>query len=138
MKITDTRAVGTTSLRRLGRTESGKGEFARSLDGEPVAQASKLSLLSPVSGMDALLSLQEVNPDGSNKQSRQHAEDLLAELDELRHGLLMGALSRTQLHRLKSLVNARRATVADPALADILDQISLRAAVELAKYEVAE
>jgi hypothetical protein len=138
MKITDTRNVGAPALRRSGRTESGKGEFVRSLDGEPTAQASKLSLVSPLSGMDALLSLQEVNPDGSNKESRQHAEDLLSELDELRHGLLMGALSRRQLQRLKTLVSARRATVTDSALADILDQIALRAAVELAKYEVSE
>lgn len=135
MKITDTRAVGTTALRRSGRTESGKGDFVRSLDGEPAAQASKLSLVAPVSGMDALLSLQEVNPDGSRGESQRHAEDLLTELDELRHGLLMGALSRAQLNRLKVLVNARRATASDPALAEILDQIALRAAVELAKYE---
>ena len=136
MKITDTRAVGTTALRRSGRTESGKGEFVRALDGDTGAQVTKLSRATTVGAMDALLSLQEVNPDESQDNVHRHAEDLLDELDEVRHGLLVGALSRAQLTRLKALVTARRATVSDPRLAEILDEIELRAAVELAKYEV--
>lgn len=138
MKITDSRSVGTTALRRSGRTESGKGEFARALEGEPAAQASKLSMSTPVSAMDSLLALQEIHPDEARGAVQRHAEDLLDELDELRHGLLMGALSKVQLKRLKTLVTARRATAADPRLAEILDAIELRAAVELAKYEVSE
>lgn len=138
MKITDARAVGTTALRRSGRTESGKGEFVRALDGEAGSQVAKLSRATPVGAMDALLSLQEVNPDESRGDVHRHAEDLLDELDEVRHGLLVGALSRAQLTRLKVLVTARRATVSDPRLAEILDEIELRAAVELAKYEVSE
>jgi hypothetical protein len=138
MKITETRSVGTTALRRSGRTESGKGDFARALDGEPAAQASKLSVSTPVGGIDSLLALQEVHPDETRGAVRRHAEDLLDELDELRHGLLVGALSRSQLKRLKTLVTARRAIVDDPRLAEILDEIELRAAVELAKYEVSE
>jgi hypothetical protein len=138
MKITDTRAVGTTTLRRSGRTETGKGEFARSLDGEPAVQSSKLSPPAPVNGMDSLLALQEVDSDESRGAVQRHAEDLLDELDELRHGLLMGALSRSKLTRLRTLITARRKTANDPRLADILDEIELRAAVELAKYEVSE
>ncbi|MGE5537910.1 MAG: flagellar assembly protein FliX [Gemmatimonas sp.] len=135
MKITDTRAVGTTAPRRSGRSETANGDFARALSGEPAAQASKLSMAAPMTGVDALLSLQEVNGDERRGATRRHAEDLLGELDELRHGLLMGALSRAQLARLKTLVTARRARATDPRLADILDEIELRAAVELAKYE---
>jgi hypothetical protein len=138
MKITDARAVGTTALRRSGRTESGKGEFVRALDGDAGSQVAKLSRATPVGAMDALLSLQEVDPDESRENLQRHAEDLLDELDEVRHGLLVGALSRAQLTRLKALVTARRATVNDPHLAEILDEIELRAAVELAKYEISD
>lgn len=138
MKITDTRSVGTTATRRSGRIESGKGDFARALDGEPAAQASKLSLSTPVGAMDSLLALQEVSPEETRRAVQHHAEDLLDELDELRHGLLGGALSRSQLKRLKALISARRASIDDPRLAEILDEIELRAAVELAKYEVSE
>ena len=138
MKITDTRSVGTTALRRSGRSESGKGDFARALDGEPATQASKLSVSTPVGVVDSLLALQEVNPDETRRAVQRHAEDVLDELDELRHGLLVGTLSRSQLRRLKSLITARRASVDDPRLAEILDEIELRAAVELAKYEAFE
>jgi hypothetical protein len=135
MKITDTRAVGTTAPRRTSRTDGGNGDFARALSGEPSAQASKLSMTAPMTGVDALLSLQEVKGDERRKAMRRRAEDLLGELDELRHGLLIGALSRTQLMRLKSMITARRGQLADSALDEILDEIELRAAVELAKYE---
>src|SRR4051812_3900882 len=135
MKITDTRAVGTTAPRRSGRSETGNGDFARALSGEPAAQASKLSMTTPMAGVDALLALQEVKGDERRGAMRRHAEDLLGELDELRHGLLIGALSRAQLARLKTLATARRAQVADSRLGEILEEIELRAAVELAKYE---
>jgi hypothetical protein len=135
MKITDTRAVGTTAPRRTGRSEAANGDFARALSGEPSAQASKLSMTAPMTGVDALLSLQEVTDEERRSAMRRHAEDLLGELDELRHGLLMGALSRAQLVRLKRLIGIRRTQIADSRLGEILDEIELRAAVELAKYE---
>ncbi|HTI87222.1 MAG TPA: flagellar assembly protein FliX [Alphaproteobacteria bacterium] len=135
MKITDTRAVGTTAPRRTSRVDGGTGDFARALAGEPSAQASKLSMTAPMTGVDALLSLQEVKGDERRKAMRRRAEDILGELDELRHGLLIGALSRSQLTRLKTMIGARRAQLADSGLGEILDEIELRAAVELAKYE---
>lgn len=136
MKITDTRTVSSTALRRAGRTENEKGNFARALDSdEPATHVSRLSLTTPVGSVDSLLALQEVDPDGGKGALHRHAEDLLDELDELRHGLLTGLLTRHQLTRLKSLVNARRAGVTDPRLSEILDEIELRAAVEIAKYD---
>jgi hypothetical protein len=76
-----------------------------------------------------------VKGDERRKAMRRRAEDVLGELDELRHGLLIGALSRSQLTRLKTMIGARRAQLADSGLDEILDEIELRAAVELAKYE---
>lgn len=135
MKITDNRTVGTTGLRRAGRTDTAKGDFARALDSEEPATHASLSVTAPVGSVDSLLTLQEVDADSGKGALHRHAEDLLDELDELRHGLLMGILTRHQLARLKSLVNARRAGVTDPRLAEILDAIELRAAVEIAKYD---
>jgi hypothetical protein len=63
------------------------------------------------------------------------AETLLDRLDELRHGLLMGTLGRAQLHELGRLVRLQRDAVDDPGLIAVLDDIDLRAQVELAKYE---
>ena len=91
--------------------------------------------LTATAGVDSILSLQEVDdPAGRPAKARQRAEDLLDRLDELRHGLLAGALSRRQLEQLARMVRMKRLQVDDPNLGEILDQIELRAEIELAKY----
>jgi hypothetical protein len=47
---------------------------------------------------------------------------------------LAGALSRRSLERLTALVATERAHAVDPRLASVLDEIELRAKVELAKH----
>jgi hypothetical protein len=47
----------------------------------------------------------------------------------------MGTLSRAQLVELGRLVRLRRGAVDDPGLLSVLDDIDLRAQVELAKYD---
>ena len=63
--------------------------------------------------------------------------DILDRLDEIRHGLLSGSLSLAQVTGLANLVRSRRATIADPRLRDVLDEIELRAEVEIAKLTAA-
>ena len=83
---------------------------------------------------DALLALQEV-PDAGQRPSAglKRAGDLLDRLDEIRVGLLDGAIPRERLGQLVKTVRARREAVEDPRLATLLDEIELRARVELAK-----
>ncbi|MEX0815276.1 MAG: flagellar assembly protein FliX [Dongiaceae bacterium] len=51
----------------------------------------------------------------------------------MRHGLLAGAIPLAGLEDLARVLRAHRGDVDDPRLADLLDHIDLRAAVELAK-----
>ncbi len=90
----------------------------------------------PTGAIDSLLALQEV-PDlaADTQRARRRGHDLLDQLDRLRHALLDGRLDRAQLDRMASLVRARREAAADPALAAVLAEIEVRAAVELAKLE---
>ncbi|MCH8917851.1 MAG: hypothetical protein IIC52_07325 [Proteobacteria bacterium] len=67
-------------------------------------------------------------------KARQRAEDILDRLDWLRHGLLAGAFSRRDLEGLARLVRIEKLEVNDPKLTEILEQIELRAEIELAKY----
>ena len=53
----------------------------------------------------------------------------------LRDGLLAGTLPREALVRLAQLVRTRGAEIDDPRLKDVLDEIELRAEVELAKLD---
>jgi Class II flagellar assembly regulator len=57
----------------------------------------------------------------------------LEQEDDLRHALLIGALPLIQLERLSRNLAARRSGIDDPRLAEVVGEIELRAAVELAK-----
>lgn len=54
-------------------------------------------------------------------------------LDEIRAGMLDGAVSEGTLRRLVVLVDAKREDFVDPGLSQVMDEIDLRARVELAK-----
>lgn len=136
MKIDPTgpaRAAG--SVRRTDRAGSTRtGEFARHLD-SPGASGG-VNSANPVGTVNALLALQEVDDSLNGRaKARQRAADILDELDALRDGLLAGTLSRESLVRLTNLVRTRGPEVDDPRLKDVLDEIELRAEVELAKLD---
>jgi hypothetical protein len=131
--------TSTSTARRSGGSASARpGEFARFLDqpGGPSA----VSGGNPISSVDALLAAQSVDATGEEgrRQARQRGEDILNRLDDLRHGLLAGTLSRSQLLSLRNIVRSRRGTVMDPKLSELLDEIELRAEVEIAKLSAAD
>lgn len=74
------------------------------------------------------------DPAGRSAKACQRAEDILDRLDRVRHGLLAGTFSRRDLEGLARLVRIEKLEVNDPELTEILEQIELRAEIELAKY----
>jgi Class II flagellar assembly regulator len=137
MKIDPTapaRSAG--SARRTERAGGARsGEFARHLDSS--TSSAGVSGGSPVGPVNTFLSIQEVDDplSGGRKRAAKRAEDILDELDALREGLLTGGLSRESIIRLAGLVRARRPEVTSPELNEVLDEIELRAEVELAKLD---
>jgi hypothetical protein len=112
---------------------SGSTSFAKQLDetGEPIATAS----VSSTASVNGIFGIQEVDDALAHaSKGKQRANDILDRLDELRLDLLAGGISKEKLMQLGRIVAARRATVTDPTLVSILDEIDLRAQVELAKY----
>lgn len=105
--------------------------------GQPRIEASTPSVsgLGPVTAVDALLAAQESGGHGSRQRSRGYrtAEEMLDLLQQVQKGLLKGQISVTDLRRLKTLASEKRTWENDPKLAQILNDIELRAAVELAK-----
>ncbi len=88
-----------------------------------------------MTSIDSLLAAQEVDdPADRPAKARQRAEDILDRLDRVRHGLLAGDFSRRDLESLARSVKIEKLEVNDPKLTEILDQIELRAEIELAKY----
>ena len=93
-----------------------------------------------LSGTDAALAvgaafiLQEVQDVADPwSQAKSRSEAILDHLDEIRHGLLVGAIPIERLRALEQEVRSTRAEVQDPRLRELLDEIDLRAKVELAK-----
>lgn len=113
--------------------EPGAGGFAEQLSGEVPAGGTVSGAAAP-SPVDGLLALQEV-PDSlaRHAKARRRGEALLEELDQLRLDLLTGTLPEARLERLAALAAAQRERIDDPRLAEIIEEIELRVAVELAK-----
>jgi hypothetical protein len=116
MKIDGSSPHAATPLRRKDKAQSSGGSFGESLSaGGAPASAPEGGRASGVADTGALLSLQEI-PAGS-----------------LRDGLVMGRMAPDTVRRLADEVDQARAEVDDPGLNEILDEIELRAHVELAK-----
>lgn len=135
MKIDPTVSRSTAGVRRSGASAS-SGGFAKVLgDAGPATAASGGS---PLSGINAVLSLQEVDdPLVGRGRARKRGELLLDRLEEIRMGLLMGRIPRARLEELSTMVQATRERCDDERLNAVLDDIELRAAVELAKLDAA-
>ena len=91
----------------------------------------------PVPAVGSILAIQEVS-DATEERSRglarRYGDTILDRLEELRHDLLMGAMSKDKLAGLAQTMRAKRRTSADPRLNEIIDEIELRAEVEIAKF----
>ncbi len=139
MKVDKSSSIrGAGPARRSERAGARTGDFARQLEESGGASsASAVGGMTAASGIAGILSIQEVgDATTSRRRAVTHAETLLDRLDELRHGLLMGTLNRDQLVELSRLVLVRREQVDNPGLVELLDEIDLRAQVELAKYDL--
>lgn len=144
MKVSGPGRASKSSTRKTGKTRGGSGaggaDFASRISGaEAAAQPSEnqpVSGAGPVAPVEALLGLQET-PDAADQPSKGIAlgHDILDRLEDIRRGLLLGTISAAQLRTLAHLLKDRPPSFQDPGLSSILDDIELRARVELAKLE---
>jgi hypothetical protein len=87
-----------------------------------------------VQSLNALLALQEVDDSTEGrKRARRRADDLLDQLEDLKLSIMLGEVPLAQLENLAGLLAQRQAATDDPKLSQIINEIEIRAAVELAK-----
>lgn len=90
-----------------------------------------------IGAMGVLLGAQEVDEREAKRQKAVKKGRLTLDvLSQLRDALLMGALAHSTIAQLERLVAEERRDNDDPLLNDILNEIEVRAAVELAKLEM--
>ena len=136
MKITSTGFLTATPSRRVDKRKDKSSEkFGANVPIEEMPEIGGIASVKRATSIDSLLAAQEVeDPADRPAKARQRAEDILDRLDRVRHGLLAGTFSRRDLEGLARLVRIEKLEVNDPKLTEILEQIELRAEVELAKY----
>ncbi len=139
MKISNTGSTkGVTKTSKKSKSSKAGGDFASHLGKSSSADTqTEIMETPPVASMDTILSIQEVG-DATEEENRralyQRGEDILDRLSEIQREILSGGISVERLQNLAQMLRTRRQTVDDPRLAQIIDEIELRAEVEIAKW----
>ncbi|MEG3618358.1 flagellar assembly protein FliX [Magnetovibrio sp. PR-2] len=138
--VSGSKGVGGTK-RKKSASGAGSSAFAdqlRSAGGaDGAAPAEGVVGTSALEGVDALLAMQEVGDsteENNRKQAQNYASDLLDRLARIQDALLRGGIAKEDLMQLAKRIREGRAKIQDPRLNEILDEIELRAEVEIAKY----
>lgn len=140
MKIAGNSRIRTAAAGKASaKAGSGQAFSVPAASSAPATEVSTpVTTTSTVTAVDALLAVQEVpNEREGKKRAVRRGNDMLDVLDEIRMGLLTGAVPRARLEQLVHMVDERKDKFVDPRLSEVLDEIELRARVELAKFDQA-
>ena len=92
----------------------------------------------PIGGVDGILAAQATADPTDDRPARRqlmnYGDDLLERLEDLQIGVLTGAFSKEKLTELAQRLRQKRVDSQDPKLNEIIQEIELRAEVEIAKY----
>lgn len=126
----------TSKGKKSGETDTSFGDFlAQQTQGSSGASATQ-----SIAQVDALLAVQATE-DPTERASRgrmhQRSQTVLDELEKIRMAMLSGSLTVGHMIDVADVVASHREKITDPALTAIMDEIDLRAQVELAKMRVA-
>ncbi|MEQ7155891.1 flagellar assembly protein FliX [Brevundimonas aurifodinae] len=136
MKVTGPYGPGPATPGRPARASGGFAVGQASATGG-TAPAQSAAPASGVSDVSSLMALQGVeSATERRRRAIRRGGGLLDRLEELKLALLSGETGEASLERLSRSLREERPEDADPVLTGVLEQIDLRAAVELAKAEV--
>lgn len=133
------KARGVSSSSKKGKTGESDGSFGSLLTGG-TERAAGTAAPSSIAMVDVLLAVQGADDPAQRAARRRmvgRADNLLAVLDNIRMGLLTGTLTVGQVIDIADVVASHREKVTDPQLTAILDEIDLRAQIEIAKMRMA-
>lgn len=125
--------------KKKDNVSSGSSSFGSFVTGDS-AGAQGAAAGQSISRIDVMLAAQAAE-DPAERAARQRmkarAEGILGELDRIKTGLLTGTLTVGHVIDIADVVAAHREKIMDPRLTSILDEIDLRAQIELAKMRQA-
>lgn len=132
MRIENNLKIGGNAASRTSKGASSGASFSVG-ESVPASRPATSYAAAPAGPLDALLALQAVDTatEGRRRQMRR-GRSLLDAMDAMKADLLAGRLSEGNLNQLMALIGLARERT-DPELDGLLDEIELRARVELAK-----
>jgi hypothetical protein len=136
MKIDPSKIAGVSQAKRADKSrKAGSTAFGDMLS-EETQETGAPAQAAPTRGMESVIAAQEVDDrEANSRRAKERAEEMLEKLESIRTGLLLGGIPIDQLRRLSTIARQGRDSFTDPRMAEILDDIELRARVELAKYD---
>ena len=136
MKVVGPNGVSTPASTRTTRSASGFSLGQAPAAASPSA-ATASAATGGVSDVSALMALQGIEgPLEKRRRAIRRGGGLLDRLEELKLALLTGDADETSLDQLARTLREERTDDGDEELSALLDQIDLRASVELAKAEM--
>lgn len=136
MKVVGPNGVSTPASTRSTRSASGFSLGQAPTAASPSA-ATASAATGGVSDVSALMALQGIEgPLEKRRRAIRRGGGLLDRLEELKLALLTGDADETSLDQLARTLREERTDDGDEQLSALLDQIDLRASVELAKAEM--
>ena len=126
----------TDKKKKASESDANFGDFVTS--GAQAASTTQGS--QSIASIDALLTVQAAEDPmagASKKRMRRRSDKILNELEKIRMAMLGGTLTIGHMIDIADVVASHREKIMDPALTSIMDEIDLRAQVELAKMRVA-
>lgn len=134
MKVESGRPVGASSVRGArGGDRAQSGAFSAQL--ASVGSSAPATAGAPVGRVNVLAAFEAVDEQERRHRAKRRGTRVLDLLDDLRLGLLSGGIPRHVVADLSRALSETRDAVDDPGLLSVLDEIDLRAQVELAKHE---
>lgn len=132
-------AQGATNTKKTGKAskvESHFGDFMAS-GPSPAESASQASSIGTVDSLLALQGAEDPTARAARRRMKERASVILTELDNVRIAMLTGRLTVGHMIDIADVISSHREKILDPGLTAIMDEIDLRAQVELAKMRIA-
>lgn len=130
---------GPSKTKKSSDASATDGSFGALMAGgaEPAAAATTTQSIAQVDALLAIQGAEDPTQGASRKRMRHRAGEVLNALDKIRDSLLGGTLTVGDMIDVADVVASHREKITDPGLTGIMDEIDLRAQVELAKMRVA-
>ncbi|MEQ8664756.1 MAG: flagellar assembly protein FliX [Rhodospirillales bacterium] len=130
-------STGPQRTKKARRTSDSDESFADALRGAAETQgANKAGAVKGVTAVGGVFAVQEVgtSTDGRSRGLLiDYGDSLLDRLEDVRLEILMGAVSKEHLADLAHQMRQKRQHVEDPVLNELIDEIEMRAEIEIAK-----